>query len=62
MGDMQFLPYEDGQFDLVAGFNSFFFADGLVAALSEACRVAKPGAAVVIQVWGRPDRCDLTAR
>ena len=61
VGDMQFLPYEDGQFDLVAGFNSFFFATDMVAALREACRVAKPGAAVVIQVWGRPDRCDLTA-
>jgi hypothetical protein len=22
--------------------------------------VARPGAAVVIQVWGRPERCDLT--
>lgn len=61
VGDMQFLPYGDGVFDLVAGFNSFFFAADMVAALSEAARVAKPGAAVVIQVWGRPDRCDLTA-
>ena len=61
VGDMQFLPYDDGQFDLVAGFNSFFFAADMVAALREAGRVAKPGAAVVIQVWGRPDRCDLTA-
>ena len=61
VGDMQFLPYDDGQFDLVAGFNSFFFAADMVAALHEAGRVAKPGASVVIQVWGRPDRCDLTA-
>jgi SAM-dependent methyltransferase len=61
VGDMQFLPYDDGTFDLVAGFNSFFFAADMVAALREAGRVAKPDAAVVIQVWGRPDRCDLTA-
>jgi SAM-dependent methyltransferase len=61
VGDMQFLPYEDDVFDLVAGFNAFFFAADMVAALREAGRVAKPGAAVVIQVWGRPDRCDLTA-
>jgi SAM-dependent methyltransferase len=61
LGDMQFLPYEDGEFDVVCGFNSFFFAADIVAALREAGRVARPGAAVVIQVWGRPERCDLEA-
>ena len=60
-GDMQFLPYEDDTFDLVAGFNSFFFAADMVAALREAGRVAKPGAPVVIQVWGRPERCAIGA-
>ena len=60
-GDMQFLPYEDDSFDVVAGFNSFFFAADMVAALREAGRVAKPGAPVVIQVWGRPERCALHA-
>src|SRR5919197_6608278 len=62
LGDMELLPYEDEKFDLVTGFNSFFFAADLVAALREAGRVAKPGAAVVIQVWGRPERCDLEAQ
>jgi SAM-dependent methyltransferase len=61
VGDMQFLPFEDDAFDLVTGFNSFFFAADMTAALREAGRVAKPGAAVVIQVWGRPERCDLEA-
>jgi SAM-dependent methyltransferase len=61
VGDMQELPFDDDSFDVVTGFNSFFFADDIVAALSEARRVAKPGAPVVIQVWGRPERCDLTA-
>ena len=51
---MQFLPYDDDQFDVVAGFNSFFFAADMVAALREAARVAKLGTPVVIQVWGRP--------
>jgi SAM-dependent methyltransferase len=60
-GDMQFLPFADDAFDVVAGFNSFFFAADMVAALREAGRVAKPGAPVAIQVWGRPERCDLTA-
>ena len=31
----------------------------MVAALREAGRVAKPGAPVVIQVWGRPEAFDL---
>lgn len=61
VGDMQFLPYEDDTFDLVTGFNAFFFAADMRAALREAGRVAKPGAPVVIQVWGRPERCDLEA-
>jgi len=61
VGDMQFLPYDDDSFDLVTGFNSFFFAADMVEALREARRVAKPGAAVVIQVWGRPERCALDA-
>jgi SAM-dependent methyltransferase len=61
VGDMQYLPYENDTFDLVTGFNSFFFATDMVAALRDAGRVAKPGAQIVIQVWGRPERCDLTA-
>jgi SAM-dependent methyltransferase len=59
LGDLEALPYGDDLFDVVAGFNAFFFAVDLVGALREAGRVAKPAAAVVIQVWGRHDRCDL---
>lgn len=61
VGEMQALPYEEASFDVVTGFNSFFFAADLVGALSEARRVAKPGAPVVIQVWGPPERNDLEA-
>jgi SAM-dependent methyltransferase len=61
VGDMESLPYDDDSFDLVTGFNSFFFANDMVAALAEAGRVAKPGAAVVIQVWGSHERNDLEA-
>jgi SAM-dependent methyltransferase len=61
VGEMELLPYDDDSFDLVTGFNSFFFAADLVAALREAGRVAKPGAPVLIQVWGPPERCDLEA-
>ena len=55
VGEMESLPYDDDTFDLVTGFTSFFFANDMVAALREAGRVAKPGAPVVIQVWGAHD-------
>lgn len=61
VGEMESLPYPDGSFDAVTGFNSFFFATDMVAALAEAGRVAAPGAPIVIQVWGAPERCDLEA-
>jgi SAM-dependent methyltransferase len=61
VGDLQFLPYDADRFDVVTGFNSFQFAADTTAALREARRVAKQGASVVIQVWGRAERCDLTA-
>jgi SAM-dependent methyltransferase len=59
--DMAALPFADDTFDLVTGFTSFFFADDIVRALREAGRVARPGAAVVAEVFGHPDRCDLEA-
>jgi ubiquinone/menaquinone biosynthesis C-methylase UbiE len=61
VADLQSLPYDDDAFDLVTGFGSFFYAGDVVAALTEAARVARPGRAVVVQVFGRPDRCDLDA-
>ncbi len=61
VGDMQFLPYADDRFDLVTGFTSLFFAADMVAAMREAGRVARPGAPVVIQVWGPAERNDLEA-
>jgi SAM-dependent methyltransferase len=61
VGEMEDLPWEEDTFDLVTGFNSFFFANDMVAALREAGRVAKPGAPIVIQVWGAHARCELEA-
>jgi SAM-dependent methyltransferase len=61
VGEMEALPWEGDTFDLVTGFCSFFFADDMVAALREARRVARPGAPVVVQVWGAHERCDLEA-
>jgi SAM-dependent methyltransferase len=59
LGDLQSLPFGDDRFEVVTGFRSFFFADDVVAAFREAGRVARPGARVVIQVFGRPEDCDL---
>ena len=59
IGELDRLPFEDDAFDLVTGFNSFFFAEDMVGALREAGRVARPGAPVVIQVWGAAERCEL---
>ena len=61
VGEMEQLPWEDETFDLVTGFNSFFFANDMLAALREAGRVAKVGSPVVIQVWGAHERCELEA-
>lgn len=61
VGDMEELPWDDGSFDLVTGFNSFFIAADMVSALAEARRVARPGASVAMSVFGRPERCQSTA-
>jgi SAM-dependent methyltransferase len=60
VGEMEELPWEDDSFDLVTGFNSFFIAADMVAALREAARVARPGARVALTVFGRPEHCDST--
>ena len=59
IGDLAALPWDEDEFDAVCGFNSFFFAADMTAALREAGRVARPGAPVLIQVWGRAERCAL---
>ncbi|HWI09344.1 MAG TPA: class I SAM-dependent methyltransferase [Solirubrobacteraceae bacterium] len=61
IGDMQRLPWPDDRFDVVTGFNSFFIAPDMVAALREAGRVARPGASVATTVFGRPEKCQSTA-
>jgi SAM-dependent methyltransferase len=60
VGDMEALPWPDDRFDIVTGFNSFFFAADLVRALSEAGRVGRPGGDLAMTVFGRPDRCEST--
>jgi SAM-dependent methyltransferase len=62
VGEMEALPFPDGSFDVVTGINAFQFAGDLVNALREAGRVARPGGAVAMVVWGRRDDCDLLSK
>lgn len=60
-GDLEVLPFEDGSFDLVTGFNSFQFAADPVVALQEARRVTTPGGKVFVMTWGEPGNMEVTA-
>lgn len=60
IGDLEQLPFSDKQFDLVTGFNSFQYAGNPEIALSEARRVTKIGAHVLIVTWGQPDGMEFT--
>jgi SAM-dependent methyltransferase len=60
VGDMQALPWPDDSFNVVTGFNSFFFGADLVGALRAARRVASAGAEVAMTVFGRPEGCEST--
>ena len=56
--EMEALPYEDGSFDVVTGFNAFQYAASPVNALREARRVVKPDGIIIIAVWGMPETCE----
>jgi len=51
VGDMEILPWPDGSFDAVTGFNSFQFARQQVAALAEARRVLAAGGKLGMVIW-----------
>jgi SAM-dependent methyltransferase len=61
IGEMEELPFQDEEFDLVTGFNSFQFAADIVRALSEARRVCSAGGRVTALVWGRREDCELVS-
>lgn len=58
LGDLEILPYDDGIFDVVTGFNSFQYAANPGRAMKEAARVARVGATIVIATWGEPEGMD----
>ena len=61
VGDMESLPYADGSFDVVTGFDAFQFAADPGIGLREAVRVSRPDAPIVIATWGRPEHCEAAA-
>jgi len=54
-GELEQLPFVDGTFDVVTGFNSFQYAARPGVALGEAKRVTRPGGTVVVMTWGEPE-------
>ncbi len=61
VADLEALPFADGSFDLVAGFNAFQYAANPQVALREAGRVAKPDGRIVVMVWGPPEKTPAAA-
>jgi SAM-dependent methyltransferase len=58
VAEMETLPFADGTFDAVTGFNSFQYAASPVNALREARRIVKTGGVIIIAVWGLPESCE----
>jgi SAM-dependent methyltransferase len=59
LGELEELPFEDGEFDAVTAFNSVQYSADPVQALRELRRVAGPGTPVVVATWGDPQRCEF---
>ena len=61
LGDLEELPFPDGTFDFVTGFNSFQFAADPVSALREARRISKPSGRIAVMTWGDPQDMQAAA-
>jgi len=61
VGAMERLPWDDGTFDAVTGFNSLQFTEDPAAALREWARVVRPGGAVAICAWAPREECEVDA-
>jgi ubiquinone/menaquinone biosynthesis C-methylase UbiE len=57
-GEMEELPFADGEFDIVCGFNSFQYAASTTNALAEAWRVLKNEGIIVTMIWGNKEDCE----
>jgi SAM-dependent methyltransferase len=60
-GELEELPFDDGSFDAVTGFNSFQYAARPARALAEAARVLTPRGRLLYLNWAPPERCEAAA-
>ncbi|MGH3904972.1 MAG: class I SAM-dependent methyltransferase [Pseudonocardiaceae bacterium] len=61
VGDILALPYPAAGFDVVTCVQSIMHVTNPLTALREAVRVSRPGALVVVTVWGNEENCDIRA-
>jgi SAM-dependent methyltransferase len=55
LGELESLPFNSNQFDVVTSFNAVQYAANPVRALVEAARVTAPGGMVAVVTWGEPE-------
>jgi SAM-dependent methyltransferase len=60
-GDLEQLPFADGQFDAALAANSAIFAEDIRQAMRELRRVVRPGGRVAVTSWGRPEQVEMRA-
>ena len=58
--DLESLPFSEGTFHVVTGFNSFQYAGQFESALLEAKRVLKQKGRLVLAIWDKPGNSDAT--
>jgi SAM-dependent methyltransferase len=59
VGELEELPFNEGKFDVVTGFNSFQYAADRVHGLREARRVMTTDGRLAAAVWGSPENCEM---
>src|SRR5687767_631457 len=58
-GDLEHLPYGEGEFDVTMAINSVFYCTDMKAAMAELARVTRPGGKVAITAWGKAEDCEM---
>lgn len=59
-GEMEDLPYGDGEFDVVFAANSLQYVEDKRRALAEARRVMAKNGRLVVGMWCEPERCEMS--
>jgi len=57
VGDIEELPFDNEQFDIVTAFNSIQYAADPMAAIRELARVCRPKGRVLVGQWADASRC-----